>query len=372
MTAGQSRTNFVNLLQSELTKQQVEPEIREYKAGQVIFEEGDPCDGLYAIIQGFVRISAFVSQSNKHALREFAAGDFFGEMAILNQAPRSATATAVQDSRLLLVSHEQFSELMERSPQLVLALLNAFSHRIRETNVHFVHEMIEAERFSLMGRFARSIVHDLKNPLSVITLAADAAASGRAAPEMREQAKKRIHQQVQRLTHMLNELLRVSEGSTQHDLAPTNFATYFADIIDQTRDELDNKNVTVEVKTPVPDVILPLNARRLDHVFFNLFNNAADFMPKGGLIMLRFDSKPSEIHVEVEDTGPGFKPGIVQKLFTPFFTDGKPAGTGLGLSICKNIVEDHGGRIWAKEVANSGGIFCFTLPLKNMNEMRTR
>jgi signal transduction histidine kinase len=164
---------------------------------------------------------------------------------------------------------------------------------------------------------------------------------------------------------MLNELLRVSEGSTQHALEPANFAAYFAEVTDQTRDELENKKVVVEVQTAVPDVIIPLNTRRLDHVFFNLFNNAADFMPNGGRIMVRFEQNPHEIYAEVEDTGPGFKPGIVQKLFTPFFTDGKPTGTGLGLSICKNIVEDHGGRIWPKEVVGAGGIFCFTLPLKS-------
>lgn len=364
MSAAEPRATFVSILESELRHQQVEPEIRECKAGEVIFEEGDPGDGLYAILGGLVRISAFVSQSNKHALREFSDGDFFGEMAIINNAPRSATATAQQDSRLIFLSRDQVTHLMEQSPPLVFALLHAFSHRMRETNSHFVQEMLEAERLSLMGRFARSIVHDLKNPLSVIALAADAAASERASSELRQKAKKRIHQQVERLTHMLNELLRVSEGSTQHALEPTNFAAYFAEVIEQTRDELENKKVIVEVQTGVPSVVMPLNIRRLDHVFFNLFNNAADFMPDGGRIMVRFEERPREIYAEVEDTGRGFKPGIVDKLFTPFFTDGKPTGTGLGLSICKNIVEDHGGRIWPKEVAGCGGIFCFTLPLK--------
>lgn len=364
MNASEPRTSFVCILEQELRGQQEQAGVREVKAGEVIFEEGDPGDGLYVILEGAVRITAHVSQTNKHSLRECTEGDFFGEMAIINNAPRSASASAMQDSRLMFVSRHQMIHLMEQSPPLVFALLHSFSHRMRETNSHFVQEMIESERLSLMGRFARSIVHDLKNPLSVIALAADAAASGRASPELRDKAKKRIHQQVERLTHMLNELLRVSEGSTQHALEPAGFDIYFAELIEQTRDELENKKVTLEVQTPVPAAVLPLNTRRLDHVFFNLFNNAADFMPDGGRIMVRFEDTPREIHVEVEDTGPGFKPGIVGKLFTPFFTDGKPSGTGLGLSICKNIVEDHGGRIWARESAGRGGIFCFTLPVR--------
>lgn len=363
MSTTEPRASFYSLLESALEQQKVVPLVREYQAGDVIFTEGDPGDGLYAIIEGKVRISALISQSNSHALREFERGDFFGEMAIINNAPRSATATAQKDSRLLFVTREQVADLMEHSPQLVFALLHSFSHRMRETNSHFVQEMLEAERLSLMGRFARSIVHDLKNPLSVIVLAGDAAASERASPELRLKAKSRIHQQVERLTHMLNELLRVSEGSTQHALESVNFASYFAEILEETTEELESKNVTVEVETDVPSLVLPLNTKRLNHVFFNLFNNAADFMPNGGRILIRFEQTPREIIAEVEDTGPGFKPGIVDKLFTPFFTDGKPTGTGLGLSICKNIIEDHGGRIWPHEESGRGGIFCFALPV---------
>ncbi len=359
------RVSFVILLDEQLRSQQVEPCIREFKAGEVIFEEGDPGDGLYAILDGMVRISTYVSQSASHVLTEFKKGDFFGEMSIINNAPRSASATAQRDSRLVFVSTEQMTELMEQSPEIVFALLRAFSHRMREFNRQFAHEMLEAERLSLMGRFARSIVHDLKNPLSVIVLAGDAVASENASLELRVFAQKRIHQQVDRLTHMLNELLRVSEGATAHAMEPTPFASYFQDILQETREELTSKNVLVEVQTSVPNVTLLLNTKRLNHVFFNLFNNAADFMPDGGRIMIRLEKNAREITIEVEDTGPGFKPEIVDNLFTPFFTHGKTDGTGLGLSICKNIVEDHGGRIWPRLEKGRGGIFCFCLPLKN-------
>jgi signal transduction histidine kinase len=360
-----ARASFVSLLKSELQQQRVTPLILEYKSGDIIFAEGGPGDGLYAILDGLVRISAFVSQSSSHPLCEFASGDFFGEMSIINQVPRSASAIALRDSQLLFVSREQVMDLMERSPPLVFALLHAFSNRMRETNSNFVQTMLESERLSLLGSFARSIVHDLKNPLSIILLAGDAAASERASASLREQAKKRMHQQVERLTHMLNELLRVSEGSTQHSVEPVNFAAYIAEILDETREELASKNVRVEVQTAVPDLVFPLNSRRLNRVFFNLFGNAADIMPDGGVITIRFQQTEREIMTEVEDSGPGFPPGIVEKLFTPFFTHGKASGTGLGLSICKNITEDHGGRIWAKAEAGRGAIFCFTLSLGN-------
>jgi signal transduction histidine kinase len=363
-----AKTTFVNLLQAEIEQRSITPVVRQYRSGETIFSEGSPGDGLYAVLGGLVHIATFVSQTSSHSLGEFAAGDFFGEMSILNEAPRSATAIAKQDSVLLFVSRDQVVDLMERSPPLVFALLHAFSNRMRETNSRFVHQMIEAERLTLFGRFARSIVHDLKNPLSIILLAGDAAASERASPALREQAKKRMHQQVERLNHMLNELLRVSEGSTQHSVEPVSFAAYVAEIIEDTHEELASKKVHVETRTAVPDIVLPINSRRLNHVFYNLFGNAADIMPEGGSISLRFQHNEREIMTEVEDSGPGFPPGIVEKLFMPFFTHGKANGTGLGLSICKNIVEDHGGRIWPKAEAGHGAIFCFTLPLDRADQ----
>ena len=358
------RTTFVSLLKDELERQRVSSAVRDFTAGESIFNQGDPCDGLYAVLEGTVRISALVSQSGKqsHSLKEFEAGDFFGEMAIINNAPRSASATAVTDSRLLLVSRDQVMEMMERSPPLVLALLRAFSQRMRDFTRQFVQEVLESERLSLLGRFTRSIVHDFKSPLSVILMASEAAVSGRLSSEARLQAQRRIEQQVDRLTNMLNELLTVSGGRTSHTPEPTDFAAYFVRVLEQTRDELLSKEVQLDVEDP-PSVVLPLNPKRLDHVFFNLFNNAADFMPEGGRIMVRFLQGPEEIIVEIEDTGPGLPPEIAERLFTPFFTHGKKNGTGLGLSICKNIIEDHGGRIWPRSEPGRGAVFCFSLPL---------
>jgi signal transduction histidine kinase len=84
--------------------------------------------------------------------------------------------------------------------------------------------------------------------------------------------------------------------------------------------------------------------------------------------MVRFEQTSREVLVEVEDTRPGIPPEVARKLFTPFFTHGKPNGTGLGLTICKNIVEDHGGKIWARSEPNRGAIFCFTLPLGQLGK----
>jgi signal transduction histidine kinase len=86
-------------------------------------------------------------------------------------------------------------------------------------------------------------------------------------------------------------------------------------------------------------------------------------MPKDGRIFLRLEARPTEIITEIQDTGPGIAPEIADKLFEAFTTFGKEHGTGLGLSICKKIIEDHQGRIWARNEPGRGAVFAFALPL---------
>ena len=106
-----------------------------------------------------------------------------------------------------------------------------------------------------------------------------------------------------------------------------------------------------------------IDERRLIQAIYNLINNAADFMPEGGTVTLRFACADDELQVEIEDSGTGIAPEIAERLFQPFATFGKKTGTGLGLSICKRIIEAHKGRILARSEPGHGAIFAITLPL---------
>ena len=98
-------------------------------------------------------------------------------------------------------------------------------------------------------------------------------------------------------------------------------------------------------------------------MFYNLIHNATDAMSSGGKIYMRFELTDREVITEIEDSGPGIAPEIADRLFDAFATFGKAHGTGLGLSICKKIVEDHQGKIFARNEPGRGAIFSFTLPI---------
>jgi signal transduction histidine kinase len=338
---------------------------REYPANHAIFREGDDGDGIYVVSEGLVQISALVGQGERRVLTRVKPGEFFGEMAVLDDSPRSATATTEQPTRVYFIPRENLLRMLQNSPRMAVNLVREFSMRMRDFNRHYIEEVLQSERLTLVGRFARSIVHDFKNPLNIIGLAAELITMDRATPEMRKTATDRIRKQVDRLANMINELLEFTRGpQTGAVLASVNYAKFVKQLIEEIRPDIQEKGATLIFQNEPPDVSIPLDQKRLVHVFTNLINNAVDAIPGEGQIFLRFQQTADEIVTEIEDTGKGIPAEILPRLFEAFATFGKAKGTGLGLSICKKIVEDHRGWITARNEPGRGAIFSFGLPLQ--------
>jgi signal transduction histidine kinase len=253
---------------------------------------------------------------------------------------------------------------IQRSPALAFGLLQHISHRLREFNHLYLREVVQAERLTVVGNFARSIVHDLKNPLSIISLSAETLDRPDVRPEARAQAQVRIRKQVERISDMVGDILIFTEGKpADAEIKPASYYTFVLDLIADLRAEAELKDARIEMQNEPPAILIQFNPRRLSRVFSNLVHNATDMMLNGGTIFLRFHCDEKEIVTEIEDTGPGIAPEIADKLFEVFATFGKAHGTGLGLSICKKIIEDHKGRIWARNEPGRGAVFAFALPL---------
>jgi signal transduction histidine kinase len=355
---------FSQLTPQELSKLRGIAREQTVAAGREIFKEGDPGDGVYLVKDGLVEISVRGGQTGRYVFVEAGPGDLLGEMAVIEDQPRSATAMARKETVLYFIPRAEVLQLVDQSPGLALALLRVISHRLRGFNRQYLREVLQAERLSVVGRFARSIIHDLKNPLNIIGLTAEMAALGQPVSESREKALKTIRQQVDRINELVAEILDFTQGaSPELVLPPVDFAGFVQDVLDEIREEAALRSATVEVENQPPSVSLPLNPKRLRRLFFNLVTNATDAMPLGGKIFLRFRSTPGAIVTELEDTGPGIAPEIAGQLFEAFATYGKANGTGLGLSICKRIIEDHHGWIAARTEPGRGAIFEFGLPL---------
>ncbi|MBC8097207.1 MAG: cyclic nucleotide-binding domain-containing protein [Akkermansiaceae bacterium] len=336
---------------------------RQFSAGQAIFKAGDNGDGVYVVKDGLVEISVAISEKERRVFAQVTPGEMFGEMAVLEYKPRSATATAARASVVYFIPRNELLLMVERSPLLALELLREISQRLREFNQRYIQEMLQAERLSVVGKFARSIVHDIKNPLNIIGLSAELSAMEQATVEMRKKSSVTIRKQVERISEMVNEILDFTQGSRSDVIMATlDYGTFAQQLLDELRPEMELKNAAL-LPEGIPSMMLPFDPQRLRRVFSNLIHNASDALPDGGKIFVRFITSKTEVVTEIEDTGAGIAPEIADRLFEVFATFGKAHGTGLGLSICKKIVEDHHGRIWLRKEAGRGAIFCFALPL---------
>ena len=132
-----------------------------------------------------------------------------------------------------------------------MGLIREISGRLRDFNRQYIREVLESERLALVGRFASSIVHDLKNPLNIIGISADMACMPTATVESRQVSKVRIRKQVERISNMVNELLEFPRGSnTSFVLARVDYRAFVQQLIEEIQPEVALKSVTIEFEKP--------------------------------------------------------------------------------------------------------------------------
>ena len=106
---------------------------RDFKAGTVLFDEGQPGDFMYVVTAGEVEIRRMVGETER-VLAILPAGEFFGEMAILNSRPRSATAVVRVDSRLLVIEGKTFEAMLRARPEIALRIIKSLALRLESAN----------------------------------------------------------------------------------------------------------------------------------------------------------------------------------------------------------------------------------------------
>lgn len=230
-----------------------------------------------------------------------------------------------------------------------------------------VEELRELDR--LRNGFVNMVVHDLRNPLTVIHGFSELLRTGRMGvlSEAQESAVKAIESGADDLRSLVDELLGTAEllnGEVRIDPTRTDVAGLVRDAVARAEAYADGK-VALRVKAP-PLAVVNADARRLGQVLDNLLSNAVKYTPAGGTVSARvLAGEP--VTVEVADTGIGIPDEELPSLFSPFFrastamTSGS-IGTGLGLCVVKAIVEAHGGAVSVRSAVGRGTTVAFELP----------
>nr|WP_022722776.1 sensor histidine kinase [Rhodopseudomonas sp. B29] len=212
-------------------------------------------------------------------------------------------------------------------------------------------------RIEGIERFAADVSHELKNPLTSLRSAVETLPLAKTA-NSRERLLAVIEHDVKRLDRLISDISdasRLDAELQRQDAAPVDLRrllTTLTLVANETR--LGNR-AAVEVRfegPPTDQFSVPGHDSRLGQVISNLLSNAQSFSNEGGKVQIACRRRKSEIEIVVEDDGPGIREDALEKIFERFYTDRPHQGfgqnSGLGLSISKQIVEAHGGRIWAE------------------------
>lgn len=229
-----------------------------------------------------------------------------------------------------------------------------------------------AARLASLGEMAAGMAHELRQPLQVISLAAELGQYALRDRDLREvdERLERIVEQTQRTSQLLDRLRRFARGAEDAaPMQPVPLDGAVAGALELVRRRLLDHDVTVEVALGEPPPVLLAQEILLDQLFSNLLRNACDALatrPPGAARRIRIAAGPGpagQVRVTVADTGGGIAPEVMARIFEPFVTTkGPDKGTGLGLSICHGLVTGMGGRIEARN-EGEGAVFTLTLPV---------
>lgn len=222
--------------------------------------------------------------------------------------------------------------------------------------------MARFERLASLGRLSAGIAHEVRNPLTGISLLLDELHDRMLANPEDQGLIQRALQEIERLEKLVNELLNFSSLPDTR-LAPGDLSAVLKDTLFLVNKQCQKQKVTLVEDFPEHLHYAQMDSDRLKQAFLNLFTNALDAMPDGGVLTVSAETFAGGVCIKVRDTGPGIPGDLLSLIFEPFYTT-RGEGTGLGLSITHTIIASHGGQIEAQSRESKGTTFIITLPQK--------
>jgi len=348
-----------------------------------VYKQNDHPDGFYIVDQGEVEISVETNDGLEIVANFSRAGDSFGERALIDYAPRTASVLTLRETDLLVIHRSDFDRLIEESPDIHVKVVDILSKGQRQSDSYYVEQIIEKnleltealknleaaqeellrqERLSLVGKLASGIIHDLKKPMTCISGYAQLLGGKKVTEEKRRRFAEKITVEVNRLVNMVNEILHFSKGEQQIDRKLINVEEWFESCTDLLDRDFEESKITFNKELKYKGNIY-IDPERFKSVVFNIAANASSAMSAGGTFTVIIDQEGDYYRMDFIDDGIGMGKEAKDRVFKEFFSQRKD-GTGLGMAIVKRIVEGHEGTITVESQLGEGTQFTILLPME--------
>lgn len=361
---------------------------RRLSPGEVLFHQGSVSDGVYYLKQGSLGVYRD-EQDASYLLSVIGPGQMVGELGATTGRPRTATVMAGKEACVVHISEASFRRALNEAPALAAEIICMMGDWLTDANLvrvtlgrshqqamgriqalHSQKAQIE-ELLRLREELASMIVHDLHNPIGVVSTGLsllERATVAKTEPEYVTTVIETMRRSVLRMRRLVDNLLdiaRLEEGKLALQFLPLDMHNLIEEVVAEERSLAEGKDMTLMIRLPAQLPAVLADHDVIQRVLANLLDNAIKFTPDEGQVWVEARPEADSVRVEVVDTGPGVPLQERARIFEKF-TQGQMEtrmGTGLGLTFCRMAVEAHNGSLRVEDGPKGiGSRFIFTLP----------
>ncbi|NWF64208.1 MAG: cyclic nucleotide-binding domain-containing protein [Chloroflexi bacterium] len=370
---------FPGIKPDEVQEIIINSQIKTYPAGSVLCQEDAVEHTFYMILEGDFEVTKTINHSEKRLLKTLSAGDFFGEMALIHNAPRAATVRSLTTAVVLELSKDGFDRVLKHSPSVATAMVAEISNRLRANDQLAIEDLRLrareladayqklAEQDLARNEFLTNIAHELRTPLMVASGYLHTLKKGVLSGEQLQSTIEIVSRNVDQIVNLTNDLLFLQEQDlVLRDFQPVNLQTLVEQIADKYKSKAKARNVSINLHTLSNLPTIQGDESSLERAIAGLVDNAIKFSRTGGAVDIRFADLGNHVSLSITDYGIGIDPQIRPRIFDRFFHLEKSGedlydGLGIGLSITRQVIQQHRGALDIDSSPGKGSTFTVSL-----------
>ncbi|MBI5044032.1 MAG: PAS domain S-box protein [Nitrospirae bacterium] len=221
-------------------------------------------------------------------------------------------------------------------------------------------ELVRSEKLAYTGRIAASIAHEIRNPLTNVSMSIQQLKRGNRIKQEGFKHVEIVERNIERINYLITELLNCARP-TKLNFQPYDIHTVIKDVLESNKAKISLQRIKVTEDFTSNPSTLRIDKEQIERAFLNLIINAIETMPRGGNLTITTELNGNFFLAKIHDTGRGIHEKDIIKIFDPFFST-KSGGVGLGLTICYGIIVSHGGTIEVESKSRKGSTFIVSLP----------